>query len=143
LIAGGGTGGHLMPALALARVATDAGHEVVLVGAARGIEARVLPRHPFRFHLLPIEPLYRRQWWRNLLLPLMWLRATRSSERVLRDEQPQLVIGTGATRRVPSFLRAARRDSDRASGAERVSGDHDAMAGAARATDSSGISGSA
>ena len=106
LIAGGGTGGHLMPALALARVATDAGHEVVLVGAARGIEARVLPRHPFRFHLLPIEPLYRRQWWRNLLLPLMWLRATRSSERVLRDEQPQLVIGTGGYAAGPIVLRA-------------------------------------
>ena len=106
LIAGGGTGGHLMPALALARVAADTGHEVVLVGATRGIEARVLPRHPFRFHLLPIEPLYRRQWWRNLLLPLMWLRATRSSERVLRDEQPQLVIGTGGYAAGPIVWRA-------------------------------------
>ena len=109
LIAGGGTGGHLMPALALARVAADQGHDVVLVGAQRGIEARILPRHPFRFHLLPIEPLYRRQWWRNVLLPLMWLRATRAASRVLVDEQPDIVIGTGGYAAGPVVLRAQQR----------------------------------
>jgi len=97
-----------MPALALARVAADQGHDVVLVGAQRGIEARILPHHPFRFHLLPIEPLYRRQWWRNALLPLMWLRAMRSSQRVLRDEQPQIVIGTGGYAAGPIVWRAQR-----------------------------------
>jgi UDP-N-acetylglucosamine--N-acetylmuramyl-(pentapeptide) pyrophosphoryl-undecaprenol N-acetylglucosamine transferase len=106
LIAGGGTGGHLMPALALAKVATDLGHGVSLVGAQRGIEARILPRHPFRFHLLPIEPLYRRQWWRNVFLPLMWFRATRATDRVLRDEQPAIVIGTGGYAAGPVVWRA-------------------------------------
>lgn len=106
LIAGGGTGGHLMPALALARVAADLGHDVVLVGAQRGIEARILPRHPFPFHLLPIEPIYRRQWWRNVLLPLMWLRATRAANQVLRDEAPHIVVGTGGYAAGPVVLRA-------------------------------------
>src|SRR5881396_1443254 len=46
LIAGGGTGGHLMPALALARAAASQGVEPVLVGAMRGIEAQVLPSLP-------------------------------------------------------------------------------------------------
>lgn len=106
LFAGGGTGGHLMPALALARVAADLGHDVVLVGAQRGIEAQILPRHPFRFHLLPIEPIYRRQWWRNFLLPLTWLRATRAADRLLRDEQPDIVVGTGGYAAGPVVLRA-------------------------------------
>ena len=97
-----------MPALALARVAADLGHDVVLVGAERGIEARILPRHPFRFHLLPIEPLYRRQWWRNFLWPLMWLRATQASDRVLREEQPNVVIGTGGYAGGPIVWRAQR-----------------------------------
>src|SRR5437899_1088105 len=46
LLAGGGTGGHLMPALALAQALQQARPDVepVLVGAARGIEAQVLPR---------------------------------------------------------------------------------------------------
>ena len=95
-----------MPALALARVASDLGHDVVLAGATRGIEARILPQHPFRFHLLPIEPIYRRQWWRNFLLPLVWLRAIRASNRVLRDEQPNIVIGTGGYAAGPVLLRA-------------------------------------
>src|SRR6266480_1037903 len=97
-----------MPALALARVAADLGHDVVLVGAQRGIEARILPRHPFRFHLLPIEPLYRRQWWRNVFLPLMVLRATRAADRVLHDEHPAIVIGTGGYAAGPVVWRAQR-----------------------------------
>src|SRR2546427_6672759 len=108
LIAGGGTGGHLMPALALARVAAELGHDVVLVGAQRGIEARILPRHPFPFHLLPIEPLYRRQWWRNVFLPLMVLRATRAADRVLHEELPAIVIGTGGYAAGPVVWRAQR-----------------------------------
>jgi UDP-N-acetylglucosamine--N-acetylmuramyl-(pentapeptide) pyrophosphoryl-undecaprenol N-acetylglucosamine transferase len=108
LIAGGGTGGHLMPALALARVAADLGHDVVLVGASRGIEAHILPRHPFRFHLLPMEPLYRKAWWRNLRWPLIAARAWRSAGRVLRDERPAIVIGTGGYAAGPVVWRAQR-----------------------------------
>jgi UDP-N-acetylglucosamine--N-acetylmuramyl-(pentapeptide) pyrophosphoryl-undecaprenol N-acetylglucosamine transferase len=108
LIAGGGTGGHLMPALALARIAADLGHEVVLVGATRGIEAQILPRHPFRFHLLPMEPIYRRAWWRNLRWPLIAVRAWRSAGDVLRDERPAIVIGTGGYAAGPVVWRAQR-----------------------------------
>ena len=108
LIAGGGTGGHLMPALALARVATEQGHEVVLVGAERGIEAQILPRHPFRFHLLPMEPIYRRAWWRNLRWPLIAVRAWRAAGQVLRDERPAIVIGTGGYAAGPVVWRAQR-----------------------------------
>ena len=95
-----------MPALALARVAKDLGHDLVLVGAQRGIEATILPRHPFPFHLLPIEPLYRRQWWRNALLPLTWWRAMRATDQVLQTERPAIVIGTGGYAAGPVVMRA-------------------------------------
>src|SRR5438552_1374633 len=97
LMAGGGTGGHLMPALALAQVLQDAGKgiEPVLVGAERGIEAQVLPRYPFRHHLLPMEPIYRRTWWNNVRALVTAGRAWRAVGRVLDAEQPVIVVGTG------------------------------------------------
>jgi UDP-N-acetylglucosamine--N-acetylmuramyl-(pentapeptide) pyrophosphoryl-undecaprenol N-acetylglucosamine transferase len=86
-----------MPALALAQAFIDAGRgiEPVLVGAARGIEADVLPRYPFRHHLLPIEPIYRRTWWKNLRWLLIANRVWRAVGRVLEAEHPAIVIGTG------------------------------------------------
>lgn len=109
LIAGGGTGGHLMPALALARAAADAGHEPVLVGAERGIEAQILPSHPFRFYLLPLEPIYRRTWWRNLRWPLILWRVWRAAVRLLDLERPALAIGTGGYAAGPALWFARRR----------------------------------
>lgn len=110
LLAGGGTGGHLLPALALARAFTEARPDVepVLIGAERGIEATVLPRHPYRFHLLPLEPIYRGAWWRNVRWPLIAWRAWRAVGRVLADERPAIVVGTGGYVAGPVVWRAQR-----------------------------------
>src|SRR5437870_10476895 len=110
LLAGGGTGGQLIPALALAQARRDAERsvELLLVGARRGIEAELLPRQPFRHRLLPIEPIYRRAWWRNVrwlwLAPRVW----RDVGRLLREERPAIVIGTGGYAAGPIVLRAQR-----------------------------------
>lgn len=97
LIAGGGTGGHLMPALAIANALQEHAPaiEPVLVGAARGVEARILPTRDFRFHLLSSEPIYRRNWWRNLRWPFVAGRLLREIGGVFETEQPAAVIGTG------------------------------------------------
>jgi UDP-N-acetylglucosamine--N-acetylmuramyl-(pentapeptide) pyrophosphoryl-undecaprenol N-acetylglucosamine transferase len=65
--AGGGTGGHLYPGLAIARalVALDATVEPFFVGARRGIEAQVLPTTEFAHVLLDLHPLYRSRPWEN------------------------------------------------------------------------------
>src|SRR5216117_2159201 len=111
LLAGGGTGGHLMPALALAQALQEArrGIEPVLVGAQRGIEVDVLPRYPFRHHLLPIEPIYRHTWWKNVRWPLILGRAWRAVGRVLDAERPAIVVGTGGYAAGPVVWRAQRR----------------------------------
>jgi UDP-N-acetylglucosamine--N-acetylmuramyl-(pentapeptide) pyrophosphoryl-undecaprenol N-acetylglucosamine transferase len=109
LIAGGGTGGHLTPALAIA-AALDAhggGLEPVLVGAVRGVEARILPTRDYRYHLLPTEPIYRRQWWRNLRWPLLAGRLLRGVDELLRAERPAAVLGTGGYASAPVVWRAA------------------------------------
>jgi UDP-N-acetylglucosamine--N-acetylmuramyl-(pentapeptide) pyrophosphoryl-undecaprenol N-acetylglucosamine transferase len=100
-----------MPALALAEALRDAerGIEPVLVGAERGIEAQVLPSYPFRHHLLPMEPIYRRTWWNNVRW--LWIagRAWRAVGRVLEAEQPVIVIGTGGYAAGPMVWRAQQR----------------------------------
>ena len=95
-----------MPALNLARAATEAGHEVVLAGAHRGIEARLLPKYPFRFHLLPFEPIYRRQWWKNILWPYIAVRVSLAVNKLLKTERPAIVIGTGGYAAGPIVWRA-------------------------------------
>jgi UDP-N-acetylglucosamine--N-acetylmuramyl-(pentapeptide) pyrophosphoryl-undecaprenol N-acetylglucosamine transferase len=111
LFAGGGTGGHLMPAVALAEVlgAERPDAEAVFVGAQRGIEAQVLPHLPYRYHLLPLEPIYRRAWWRNLRWPVAGVRAWRAVGRVLDVERPVVVVGTGGYASGPVVWRAQRR----------------------------------
>jgi UDP-N-acetylglucosamine--N-acetylmuramyl-(pentapeptide) pyrophosphoryl-undecaprenol N-acetylglucosamine transferase len=99
-----------MPALAIAHALRDMRPDVepVLVGARRGIEADVLPRYPFRHHLLPLEPLYRRAWWRNLRWPVVLWSMWRAVGRVLTAERPALVIGTGGYAAGPVVWRAQR-----------------------------------
>lgn len=111
LFTGGGTGGHLMPALALAQAlrAERPEAEIVLVGAERGIEGEVLPRYPYRYILLPIEPIYRHAWWKNLRLPLIAWRAWRSAGAVLHEERPDIVVGTGGYVSGPVVWRAQHR----------------------------------
>ena len=111
LFAGGGTGGHLMPALAIAEamVRLEPGIEPFFVGAERGVEARVLPARRWRHVLLPLEPIYRRQWWRNAGLPFSAWRSLRGLGRVLAEHVPALAVGTGGYVSGLSIWAAARR----------------------------------
>jgi len=112
LIAGGGTGGHLMPALAIASALREhaPGIEPVLVGATRGVEASILPTRDFRFHLLPTEPIYRRSWWRNFRWPFVAGRLLRQVAHVFENEKPVAVIGTGGYASGPVVWWAARQE---------------------------------
>ena len=112
LFAGGGTGGHLMPALAIAdaMVALDRSIEPYFVGAQRGIEARVLPTRPWRHMLLPFEPIYRKQWWKNVRLPLSAWRSMQGLRGILAREQPVMAVGTGGYAAGPALYAAAARD---------------------------------
>jgi UDP-N-acetylglucosamine--N-acetylmuramyl-(pentapeptide) pyrophosphoryl-undecaprenol N-acetylglucosamine transferase len=112
LLAGGGTGGHLMPALALAD-ATGRLHpdwRCVFAGAERGIEATVLPGRGVPYHLLPFHPFYRRQWWKNLRWPVLLPSLLRRVDAMLDAERPAAVIGTGGYVSGPVLWRAAKRN---------------------------------
>lgn len=109
--AGGGTGGHLFPALAIARAvgALEPSWRCVFAGATRGVEATVLPARGVPHALFPFEPVHRRQWWRNARWPLLAVRIVREVDRWLDRERPAAVIGTGGYVSGPVVWRAGRR----------------------------------
>ncbi len=98
IIAGGGTGGHLYPALNLAEALRRSARneiEILLVGAQRGIEARVLPERGLPHRLLPLEPIRRSRPWQNWRLLRSAVVASREIRRLLDSFAPDLVVGTG------------------------------------------------
>jgi len=97
LFAGGGTGGHLMPALAIAdaMVRLDPRIRPFFVGSERGVEANVLPQRPWPYELLPLQPIRRRQWWKNVTLPMALYRVVRRVGELVASQRPGLVVGTG------------------------------------------------
>ncbi|MFQ5691184.1 MAG: glycosyltransferase [Gemmatimonadota bacterium] len=108
LLAGGGTGGHLYPVLNLAEALRRAQPEVelLLLGAARGLEARVLPRGDLPFRLLPMQPLYRSRPWRNWRLLGSAPRVLGGVLGTLRSFDPEVVVGTGGYASGPAVLAA-------------------------------------
>lgn len=94
---GGGTGGHLYPALAVARALRALRPEVepFFVGARRGIEQRVLPESEFAHLLLDLHPLYRSQPWRNWRTLVGLTAAWGELDRAFATTAPVLGFGTG------------------------------------------------
>jgi UDP-N-acetylglucosamine--N-acetylmuramyl-(pentapeptide) pyrophosphoryl-undecaprenol N-acetylglucosamine transferase len=97
VFAGGGTGGHLYPGLAIARelVRRDPAVQPFFVGALRGIERDVLPKAEFPYLLLDLHPLYRPAIWQNWRTVRGALRSWRQISRMVAEERPALVVGTG------------------------------------------------
>jgi UDP-N-acetylglucosamine--N-acetylmuramyl-(pentapeptide) pyrophosphoryl-undecaprenol N-acetylglucosamine transferase len=97
VIAGGGTGGHLFPGIAIAEefVRRREGWEVIFIGTGKDLEKRILPRWGFELRTVPALPLKGRSWLRKgrgiiTLLQGVWI-----SRGLLRRIAPRLVIGLG------------------------------------------------
>ena len=95
--AGGGTGGHLYPGLAIARamIAEDPAVRPFFVGARRGIERELLPKEGFPYELLDLHPLYRSKPWQNWRTLRGMASAWRRLGALAAEQQPALIVGTG------------------------------------------------
>ena len=108
LISGGGTGGHLFPAIAVAQALSrkDPSATVLFAGRREGIEAKTVAGYGMRFAAIPAAPLYTEQLWRNWKLPLVLAAALWQSWRLIDRFKPDVVLGTGGYVSVPLITMA-------------------------------------
>ncbi|MFM8563416.1 MAG: UDP-N-acetylglucosamine--N-acetylmuramyl-(pentapeptide) pyrophosphoryl-undecaprenol N-acetylglucosamine transferase [Acidimicrobiia bacterium] len=115
VIAGGGTAGHVLPALALAEALVERGHSrdsLVYMGARRGIETRLVPPtgvpHYF-FDVVGLQRSLRPSSWRsNASFPLKMLAARRRAIAIMRADRPAVVVSVGGYASLPAVLAARR-----------------------------------
>lgn len=111
VIAGGGTGGHLFPGVALAgefeKLMTDC--KVVFIGARRGLESRVIPALGYELVTLPVRGVVGFGFFSGVVRSLGLIAAAIKAFWILGRIRPDLVIGVGGYASVPAVLAAAAR----------------------------------
>ncbi len=109
LISGGGTGGHLFPAIAVAQALSrkDTDARVLYVGRRGGMEEQVVPSYGIPFTTIAAVKLDMEAPWRNWSVPFVLPRALWQAAGVLRRFRPDVVLGTGGYVSGPLILAAA------------------------------------
>lgn len=107
ILAGGGTGGHVIPAIAIAQqLQKDYGAEVVFIGTARGIENRLVPHAGFELRLVEVGALNKVSVRTRIKTLFDLPRAVWSAGRILSQFRPDVVIGVGGYASGPAMLAA-------------------------------------
>jgi UDP-N-acetylglucosamine--N-acetylmuramyl-(pentapeptide) pyrophosphoryl-undecaprenol N-acetylglucosamine transferase len=107
IIAGGGTGGHLYPGIAIAReLLRDRGNEVLFVGTEQGIEAKVLPKEGLPVRFISVGKLKGMGFLRTMRTLLTLPKSLLQARRLLREARPDVVIGLGGYSSGPLGLAA-------------------------------------
>lgn len=110
IIAGGGTGGHLFPAMAVAQAlkSKDPECEILFVGTAAGLETKYVPKAGYHLYLLPVGKLNLKGQWFEKIKTLLWLPvAFVRSAQILIRHSPYAVLGVGGYASGPFVLVAS------------------------------------
>ena len=96
-VSGGGTGGHIYPALALIREIQkkDENVEFLYIGTEKGLESKLVPRENIPFKSIHITGFKRKLSFENVKTVLRFLKGVRDSKKMLKEFKPDVVIGTG------------------------------------------------
>jgi UDP-N-acetylglucosamine--N-acetylmuramyl-(pentapeptide) pyrophosphoryl-undecaprenol N-acetylglucosamine transferase len=111
VVTGGGTSGHVLPALAVADALVAAGHEpssIRYIGARRGIETRLLPSTPYPHEFLDVVGFQRAVTSRNVAFAPKMVRSTTRATSLLKAWRPQVVVSVGGYASMPAVFAARR-----------------------------------
>ena len=107
VLAGGGTAGHIEPALAVGEVLRDTyGAHVVALGTERGLETTIVPARGFELALIDPVPIPRKKPLQLLKVPMRLRRAVRQAKDAMREANADVVFGTGGYVAAPAYLAA-------------------------------------
>ncbi len=108
VFAGGGTGGHLFPIIALAQQFEErlGDVEITFVGGRKGLEEKVVPRYGYKLRLLDVEAIKRRRGIKRVKALFKVLGATIRAMSILRSIRPHGVIGSGSYSSAPVVMAA-------------------------------------
>lgn len=97
VISGGGTGGHIFPAIAIADElrSNNLSVEILFIGALGNIEMKKVPEAGYKIIGLNIVRLQRKLTWSNVVLPLKMIRALITAKKIIKEFKPDVVIGVG------------------------------------------------
>ncbi|ANS75111.1 UDP-N-acetylglucosamine--N-acetylmuramyl-(pentapeptide) pyrophosphoryl-undecaprenol N-acetylglucosamine transferase [Paenibacillus yonginensis] len=97
VLTGGGTGGHIYPALAVAKQFSEEvpGTEFLYIGGTKGLESKLVPQENIRFEAIEITGFRRKLSFDNVKTVMRFLKGVRTSKRLLKEFKPDVVIGTG------------------------------------------------
>src|SRR5947207_9945600 len=110
LIAGGGTGGHVIPALAIARELQSLYQaQIIFVGTARGIETRLVPQAGFELKLVQVGALNKVSAATRIKTIFGLPASILAANKILSDFRPQVVIGVGGYASGPAMIAATLR----------------------------------
>ena len=110
IISGGGTGGHIFPALSIANKLKELNPEteILFVGAEGRMEMEKVPAAGYEIIGLPVSGLQRKLTLSNLALPFKVLKSIRMAKKVIRGFKPDIVIGVGGYASAPLLWAAGR-----------------------------------
>ncbi|WP_101773032.1 undecaprenyldiphospho-muramoylpentapeptide beta-N-acetylglucosaminyltransferase [Peptostreptococcus faecalis] len=97
ILSGGGTGGHVYPAIAIANKIKEKNpdSEILFVGTRDGIESEIVPKYGYEIKFIEVKGFKRKIDFDNVKRLAMFLKSLRHSKKIIKEFNPDLVIGTG------------------------------------------------
>lgn len=97
ILSGGGTGGHVYPAIAIANKIKEKNPdvEIIFVGTKAGIESDIVPKYGYKMKFIEVKGFKRKIDFDNIKRVFLFLKSLLDSKRIIQEFKPDLVIGTG------------------------------------------------